>query len=49
MRPGENADRVELDGAQPLQHPGDSATTSLGPEEPLRAQRYPAHVVCGEG
>ncbi len=48
MRPGQNADRVELDGTEPAQHAADPAAPSLGSEEPLRPQRYAAHVVRGE-
>ena len=48
MRPGQDADRVQLDRPDPAQHAVHAAAPSLGSQKALGAQRHPPCVVGGE-
>jgi hypothetical protein len=47
--PGQHADGVELDRAEPAQHRGHPAAAPLSADEPLRAQRHQPDIVGGQG
>ena len=49
MRAGEDADGVQLDGAEPPEHGRHAAPAGVGADEPLRAQGDDARFVLAQG
>jgi len=48
MRPGQDADGIQLDAAQPVKHPDHPAAAPASAQKPLRTQGHPPHLVRGQ-
>ena len=49
VRAGEDADGVQLDGAEPAQHGGHATAARVGADEPLRGKGHNARFILAQG